>query len=130
MYSAMHSETSSDGSDVPENQVDDDGTSSENSGSCVSEDLNGGIEDVDVNGIDIILQSDDTRNKEVLYKLLENEEPQILNGKRKRSRVDYNALNKELFGDAASPDMKMNGQVVSSDDDDDDAVWSPTKKRK
>ena len=61
--------------------------------------------------------------------MLENEEPVILNGKRKRSRVDYNALNKELFGDAASPDMKINGHV-SSEDEDEDAVWSPTKRKK
>lgn len=103
-------------------------TFNDNSDSCVSEDLNGTIEDVDVNGVRQVSVSDGSKSKEDLYKLLEHEEPIILDSKRKRSRVDYNALNKELFGDAASPDMKFNGQLSS--DDDDDAVWSPTKKKK
>jgi hypothetical protein len=117
-------------SDTSESQASDSAsTSSDNSDSCVSEDLNGTIEDVDIGGVKQFTDSNGSKSKEELYKLLEHEEPIILNGKRKRSHVDYNALNEELFGDAASPDMKINGQA-SSDDDDDDDVWSPAKKKK
>lgn len=132
--SAFHSDTSSEASDLDSSQDNVNDTTSGSTGvsdSCVSEDLHGDIQDVDLSSVDKLLVSNVSAQKEAFYKLFENEEPEILNGKRKRSRVDYAALNKELFGDTASPDMKINGQISQSDDEEDgDAIWSPTKKRK
>jgi hypothetical protein len=67
-------------------------------------------------------------SKADLYKILNETSPELVEGKRKRKKVDYQALNKELFGDIESPDLKA--PIVGSSSDDDDDVWSPTKKRK
>lgn len=126
----MHSETSSDtvgakGDEEYESVSSEFGGGSD---SFVSEDFDGTIKDV--NTFEVKMTEDNSgRLKENIHELLENEEVVILNRKRKRSKVDYNALNKELFGDAASPEMNINGHASTSDDDD-DAIWSPTKKRK
>jgi hypothetical protein len=101
----------------------------DDSSGCCSEYLDGAIEDVDIGSLTPIknrIKFEEVDRRE-MYKLLENEEPEILKGKRKRVPVDYKALNVELFGDMESPDLKINGHVSESDDD---AVWSPTKNKK
>ena len=103
--------------------------SSDADSECCSEDLDGAgsIEDVDTSGLAQLNGKKDV-SREELYKLLENDEPELVEGKRKRARVDYRALNQELFGDAdGTPDMKVRGHASSSDDES-DCVWSPSKK--
>lgn len=104
---------------------DDSSSGLNNSESCVSEDINGHIEDVEVSGLN--LEKAKGHSKADLYKILNETSPELVEGKRKRKEVDYQALNKELFGDIESPDLKA--PIVGSSSDDDD-VWSPTKKRK
>ncbi len=102
---------------------------SDSDSECCSEDLDGvgSIEDVDTSGLAELNGKNDS-SREELYKLLENDEPELVEGKRKRARVDYRALNQELFGDVdGTPDMKVKGHASSSDDES-DCVWSPTKK--
>ena len=103
--------------------------SSDSDSECCSEDLDGAasIEDVDTSGLAQLNGKKDV-GREELYKLLENDEPELVDGKRKRDRVDYRALNQELFGDVdGTPDMKVKGHASSSDDES-DCVWSPSKK--
>jgi hypothetical protein len=123
--SPASSSRASDSSDADSSDADSSDADSE----CCSEGLDGAgsIEDVDTSGL-AQLNGDKDVSREEMYKLLENDEPELVEGKRKRSRVDYRALNQELFGDAdGTPDMKVKGHASSSDDES-DCVWSPTKK--
>ncbi|KAI8112291.1 hypothetical protein M9434_003614 [Picochlorum sp. BPE23] len=93
--------------------------------SCTSEELKGMIKDVEIDALEGVSQ--DKMDRERLYKHLEDNSPEHVEGKRKRTKVDYKALNQELFGGIESPDMKF--PVHGSDSDSDDAVWSPTAKK-
>ena len=121
------SDDSDNSNDSDDSDASDDSDDSDDA-ECCSEDLDfdGSIEDVDTSGLALLNGKQDT-SREELYKLLENDEPEIVEGKRKRSRVDYRALNQELFGDAdGTPDMKVGH---ASSDDESDGVWSPTTKK-
>jgi len=109
----------SSGADTESNNGSGPENSSEaESGSCVSEDISNGIQDVDVNEMFATIGEHSS----------DSESPKILEGKRKRLQVDYKALNKELFGDVESPELKVLAAVSDSDEDD---IWSPsTKKRR
>lgn len=104
-------ETESDNSSGPKS------SSETESGSCVSEDVADGIQDVDVNGMLEVMEE----------RFSDSESPKILEGKRKRLQVDYKALNKELFGDIESPELKVLAAVSDSDED---AIWSPSARKR
>lgn len=104
-------ETESDNSSGPES------SSEAESGSCVSEDVANGIQDVDVNGMLGTMEEHPS----------DSESPKILEGKRKRLQVDYKALNKELFGDIESPELKVLAAVSDSDED---GIWSPSARKR
>lgn len=87
--------------------------------------MRGTIKDVEIDALEGVNQ--DKMDRERLYKLLEDNSPEHVEGKRKRTKVDYKALNQELFGGIESPDMKL--PIHGSDSDSDDAVWSPTAKK-
>ena len=103
---------------------------SSNSGFEEEEDLSN-IEDVDTSKLaELNAQANERKredmSREELYKLLENEEPELVEGKRKRARVDYRALNLELFGDS---DKTEDDARAGDSDDESDGVWSPTAKK-
>jgi len=108
---SIGTETESDKSSGPEN------SSEAESGSCVSEDIANGIQDVDVNEMIETMGEPSS----------DSESPKILEGKRKRLQVDYKALNKELFGDVESPELKVLAAVSDSDED---GIWSPSAKKR
>jgi len=103
---------------------DDDDDESENS-SLASEDLGGEILDVEMTGAErtafaqryAMVESGDDNSENSDGKL-------IVQGKRRRTAVDYKALNQEMFGDAETP---VAGGLISEaeEEDEDDEVWSP-----
>lgn len=94
--------------------------------SCASEDLDGEIEDVEVNKLTDLNKLEENQ-KQRLLESLEAEPVVVVDTKRRRKQVDYKALNKELFGELESPEIKT--RAVGSESDE-DGIWSPTKKRK
>lgn len=121
----FHSYSSADNSADSCSQDVNSNSDGESDDSCTSEELTGSIKDVEIHQLE-----DGTPNKmdkKQLYKFLEDNSPEYVEGKRKRVKVDYNALNQELFGGVESPNMKF--PVHVSDSDSDDAVWSPSAKK-
>lgn len=54
----------------------------------------------------------------------DSEEAIILQGKRRRTAVDYRALNQEMFGDLGSPLLAV-GVGDEGEEEEEDEVWSP-----
>ena len=132
---ASGSSSSSSSSDSDSSNSLDSSESSESSdsesGLEEEEDLHN-IEDVDTSGLTQLKEQVNGKkredmSREELYKLLENEELEVVEGKRKRARVDYRALNLELFGDDDDDGTNAHGEAGS--DDESDGVWSPTAKK-
>jgi len=106
-------------------------SSDDSSNSGFEEEDLSNIEDVDTSKLaELNAQANERKreamSREELYKLLENEEAELIEGKRKRARVDYRALNLELFGDS---DKTEDDARAGDSDDESDGVWSPTAKK-
>ena len=125
------SEGAAGGGSGEEGEEDSDGGSGDNDGSddsdddgsLVSEDLGGEILDVEMTDAErtafaqryAMVESDDSDDS--AGKL-------IVQGKRRRTAVDYKALNQEMFGDAETP---VAGGLISEgeEEDEEDEGWSP-----
>jgi hypothetical protein len=110
----------SDGSDDEDNEDSDNDNSS-----LASEDLGGEILDVEMTDAEraafaqryAMVESDSDDSEDSSGKL-------IVQGKRRRTAVDYKALNQEMFGDAETP---VAGGLISEEEgeDEEDEGWSP-----
>jgi hypothetical protein len=113
-----------DGSGDNENDSDNDNSNDDNS-SLASEDLGGEILDVEMTDAERIafaqryamVESENDSDNDSAGKL-------IVQGKRRRTAVDYRALNQEMFGDAETP---VAGGLISEgeEEDEEDEGWSP-----
>ncbi|KAL4521386.1 hypothetical protein Ndes2437B_g08023 [Nannochloris sp. 'desiccata'] len=112
------------GSDDGDGDNDSENDDSDNS-SLASEDLGGEILDVEMTDAErtafaqryAMVESDDDDSNNSAGKL-------IVQGKRRRTAVDYRALNQEMFGDAETP---VAGGLISEGEgeDEEDEGWSP-----
>jgi hypothetical protein len=115
----------SSGSDDGDNDKSNNGDSDDENSSLASEDLGGEILDVEMTDAErtafaqryAMVESDDEDSDDSGRKL-------IVQGKRRRTAVDYRALNQEMFGDAETP---VAGGMISEGegDEEEDEGWSP-----